>query len=401
MRELYRKYLNSYQGLSHAAWMLALVMLINRTGAMVLPFLGIYMANQLGFDLAEVGIVLAFFGFGAMVGSWLGGWLTDRFGNFWVQALSLLFSIPLFLIIPAFKTVEELAAIIFLLSVITESFRPANSVAVARYANPEHITRAFSLNRMAINLGFSIGPAVGGILATISYNWIFYGNALGAFCAAMVFIAFFYSKKPKNQQIERQLLPEAGEEKPRSPYRDWKFHLFNLCCLLYAICFFQILSTLPLFYQNGHGLNEKQIGMLLAFNGIVVVIFEMFLVHIAERRLNYASSIAIGTILSMLSFVILPIPGGILILFVSMFILSISEILVLPFTSSVVVKRSHRLNQGAYMGLNSLAFSAAHVVSPFLGTRIAAGWGFNPLWLGTSAILMLMSFAFYFLIKRM
>src|SRR5690606_40270524 len=121
----------------------------------------------------------------------------------------------------------------------------------------------------------------------------------------------------------------------------------------------------------------------------------------AERRLTYARSIAVGTMLSMLSFAILPLPGGMSILFISMFILSISEILVLPFMSSVVVKRSHRLNQGAYMGLNSLAFSAAHVVSPFLGTRIAAGWGFNPLWLGTSAILMLMSFAFYFLIKRM
>lgn len=401
MRELYRIYIESYRGLSRAAWMLALVMLINRTGAMVLPFLGIYMAKELGFDLAEIGIVLAFFGLGSMAGSWLGGWLTDRIGNFWVQSLSLLLSVPLFLLIPLFDTVTELSTLIFILSLIAESFRPANSVAVARYAKPENITRAFSLNRMAINLGFSIGPAVGGILATISYDWIFYGNALGVFSAAVVFIIFFYANKPQNSKTEQKKSTVADEVKPRSPYLDLKFHLFNICCWIYAVCFFQLLSTLPLYYQNGHGLNESQIGIILAFNGIVVVIFEMFLVHTAERRLTYASSIAMGTLLAMLSFAILPIPGGVWVLFLSMFVLSISEILVLPFTSSVVVKRSHRLNQGAYMGLNSLAFSAAHVVSPFMGTRIAASWGFNSLWIITSGILLLVSFAFYFLIKRM
>ncbi len=65
--------------------MLALVMLINRTGAMVLPFLSIYMTQALNFTIKEVGVVLACFGLGAVTGSWLGGWLTDRYGNFWVQ----------------------------------------------------------------------------------------------------------------------------------------------------------------------------------------------------------------------------------------------------------------------------------------------------------------------------
>src|SRR5690606_10048188 len=154
MKELLRIYIDSYKGLTRSAWMLALVMLINRTGAMVLPFLSIYMTQALNFTIKEVGVVLACFGLGAVTGYWLGGWLTDRYGNFWVQTLSLLVSAPLFLVIPQFTSVEALAGIIYVLSVTTESFRPANSVSVARYAKPENITRAFSLNRMAINLGF-------------------------------------------------------------------------------------------------------------------------------------------------------------------------------------------------------------------------------------------------------
>ncbi|WP_262506534.1 MFS transporter [Sphingobacterium sp. T2] len=196
MKALFQTYINSYKGLSQAAWLLALVILINRTGSMVIPFLGMYMSSELGFSKTQIGLVLGCFGLGAVCGSWLGGWLTDRFGNFKVQAISLMAVIPLFLVLPAFTTFEGLAPMIFLLSVVADTFRPANSVSVARYAKPENITRAYSLNRMAVNLGFSIGPALGGFLATISYHWIFYGNAIAAGLACIVFIYFFKNRKP-------------------------------------------------------------------------------------------------------------------------------------------------------------------------------------------------------------
>ena len=158
MKSLLRLYINSYKGLSPAAWLLALVMLINRTGSMVIPFLGIYMSEELHFSKPQIGIVLGCFGLGSVCGSWLGGWLTDRLGSYKVQIWSLIGVIPLFLILPNFRTFEGLAFMIFSLSFVADVFRPANSVSVARYAKPENITRAYSLNRMAVNLGFSIGP---------------------------------------------------------------------------------------------------------------------------------------------------------------------------------------------------------------------------------------------------
>jgi len=380
--------------------MLALVMLINRTGAMVLPFLSIYMTRALGFTITDAGIVLACFGLGAVTGSWLGGWLTDRYGNFWVQTLSLLVSVPLFLIVPRFTSLETLAAIIYILSVTTESFRPANSVSVARYARPENITRAFSLNRMAINLGFSIGPALGGFLASISYNWIFYGNALGAFVATLTFVSFFYNRKGNVRPRETHAV---NDEHPavRSPYRDGLFLTFSLFCCGYAICFFQLLSTLPLFYQKGYGLSESQVGIILGFSGFVVVLFEMLLVHIAEKRLSYASCIFLGTALCAVSFALLTIPTGYWILYLSIFLMSISEILAMPFMASVAAQRASRQNQGAYMGLNALAFSVAHVFSPFMGTHVADTYGFDVLWWGTALTLIGISGGLYLVVKKM
>src|SRR5690606_24758204 len=174
-------------------------MLINRMGSMVLPFLSIYMSTELHFSKEQVGIVLGCFGLGAVCGSWLGGWLTDRLGNFKVQAVSLFLVIPLFLSLPYFREFEGLAVMIFILTLIGDTFRPANSVAVARYAKRENLTKAYSLNRMAVNLGFSIGPALGGALAMISYNWIFIGNAIAAFIAVIVFTFFFRNRKARNE----------------------------------------------------------------------------------------------------------------------------------------------------------------------------------------------------------
>ena len=57
MKSIIKNYFKVYEGLSRAAWMLALVMLVNRSGAMVVPFLGVYMVNKLGFSL-EVASVL-------------------------------------------------------------------------------------------------------------------------------------------------------------------------------------------------------------------------------------------------------------------------------------------------------------------------------------------------------
>lgn len=306
----------------------------------------------------------------------------------------------MFCLLPLFKTVETLAVGIFILSVITDSFRPANSVSVAYYAKPENITRAFSLNRMAINLGFSIGPALGGLLAIISYSWLFYGNAIGAVLAGLLFFFYFRNRKG-NENVLKKEADAAAEAKEVSPYRDKQFIWFNILTALYAICFFQLLSTLPLFYKEIHKLTEADIGILLAYSGFVVFALEMLLVHIAERKMTSAQVIILGTILCGLSFIMLVLPGKYLVLYVSMFVLCISEILVMPFVATVTVQRSGATNRGAYMGFGALAYSAAHIVSPYLGTRVADFYGFDTLWIGTGVLTVFIALGFYVIMKKM
>ncbi len=368
---------------------------------MVIPFLGIYMSSALGFSKPQVGIVLGCFGLGSVVGSWIGGWLTDRLGSYKVQMASLLLAIPLFLLLPYFKTFHGLSALIFLLSIITDIFRPANSVAVARFAKPENITRAYSLNRMAINLGFSIGPALGGFLATYSYNLIFYGNALGAACAAIV-LTIFFSKKATAAKVDKKkddLL--ESESIKRNAYTDGLFLLFSVTCFFFSMAFFQLLGTLPLFYKDSYQLKPDQIGLLLGFSGFVIVVFEMILVHWAEHRFKVKQIMFWGTAMAGLSYFMLTLDYGIVWLYLAMFMLSTGEMLTLPFSATVAIQRASRNNQGAYMGLNALSFSAAHIFTAYLGTYIAEHFGYQTLWFATGFTLIACSFSFYFIIEKL
>ncbi len=398
MKTYIQSYFKVYQGLSTPAWMLALVMLVNRSGAMVVPFLGVYMVKHLGFSLESAGVLLSCFGIGSVVGSSLGGWLTDKFGHFKVQLFSLVGVIPLFVLLPELTTTTSLACGILVLSMVSDILRPANSVSLAYYSKPENVVRSFTLNRMALNLGFSIGPALGGLLAAISYNLLFYGNAIAATLAAVIFFVYFRNKKGEIKEKA-----DTGEEqlKYQSPYKDAPFLVFTFLSILFAICFFQLLSSLPLYYKEVYHLNEKSIGVILAYSGVVVFSLEMLIVHIAERRTTAANAIIIGVFCCGVAFASLLITEGIWLLYVSMFILCIAEILAMPFMATVTLQRSNIKNRGAYMGLNSLSLSAGLIFAPFLGTKVAANYGFNVLWMGTGVLMLLTSIGFYFLMKRM
>lgn len=400
--KLFNSYINTFKGLSREAWMLSIVMLINRSGSMVLPFLGVYMTDHLKFSLENTGIVLSFYGIGSVLGSWLGGFLTDKFGEYYIQSCSLFLSAPIFIIMPFFSSVDMMALLIFLQSAISDTFRPANSVAITKYARPENLTKAFSLNRMAINLGFSIGPALGGILSGISYNFLFIVNGIGAVTAGIIYVIFF-RRRNKIFREKKKLEPTKTIEKTvtKSPYKDYPFLLYSFLCAVFAVCFFQFFNTIPLFYKDVAKLDQSTIGFILGYSGFIIVLLEMPLVSLAERVLKIPQILSIGIIMSGVSYLLLLFGSNIPLLLLSMSILSIAEIWVLPFMSTVTALRAERGNKGAYMGLNGIAFSFSFIFTPFLGTYVVSHFGFDSLWIGSFAILMVTAFLIFWITKKM
>jgi predicted MFS family arabinose efflux permease len=376
--------------------MLALVMFINRSGSMVVPFLSVYLTGSLQFSIEQAGILLTAYGMGAMAGSLLGGWLSDRTSPFTVQFLSLTVGGAMFLVLAHITSYYLLLGGFFLLSIISECLRPANAASVALYARPENVTRSFSLNRMALNLGFSIGPALGGLLASLSYYWLFVADGLTCIAAGLFFFIYF-RQFPANKpapSVAGQLVASA------SPYRDARFLLFLACVTCYALTFFQFLFTLPLYYREVYRLTESEIGLLLGFNGLLVFLFEMVIIHQLEHKISLWKWIVMGTLLCGISYILLNLFVASWVLIVAMVLLTFSEIFAMPFMVTYTIQRAGQHNRGGYLGMYSMAYAAAFILAPFLGTRMISTLGFNELWWAAGLLSLLTAAGFYFTIRQ-
>lgn len=274
---------------------------------------------------------------------------------------------------------EYLAAGVFLLGLVNDCIRPSNAAAVAIYATPATTTRAFSSNRMAVNLGFVIGPVIGGILAANSFKWVFIANGVSSIVAGLFFFIFFYRSRGNTQQQAGQE-PAASIAPAKSPYKDYLFLLFVLLCSCFATVFYQLFSTLPLYYRQAYLLSEESIGLFMSFNGLVILLTEMFVVYLLVKYVKKSIAVVAGVLLLGISFVIFNLTQHIGILVASMVLFSFSEILTMPFISSITAERSSNRNRGAYMGLITIMYALPLILSPFIGTSIVSSYGFNTLW---------------------
>ncbi|MBK6947779.1 MAG: MFS transporter [Haliscomenobacter sp.] len=284
LRRAFSFYLRSFSGLSRDVWMLGFVSLINRSGAMVIPFLTVYMTQELGFTKPEAGLVMSCFGIGSVIGVYAGGQLTDRFGYYYVQLWSLLLTGAAFFLLMRVQGLIPFAGSIFVLSMVAEAFRPANFASIAAYARPENVTRSYSLIRLAVNLGFSVGPALGGWLAHgFGFQWLFIVDGATCIAAALIFYTYLRPKKETNRPKNESEPPASVKQ---SAYRDTTFLWFMLFVTITGIAFMQFFSVIPVFWREDFGLNEAQIGSLLAMNGLIIAFVEMQLVFRLEGRVE-------------------------------------------------------------------------------------------------------------------
>jgi predicted MFS family arabinose efflux permease len=396
LQATFQLYRNAYQGLSPKIWWLALVMFINRSGTMVIPFLTVYLTHR-GYSLAQAGYAMAAFGAGSILGGYLGGRLTDRFGHFRVQVASLLLNGLLFLILGQMDRYAAILCCIFVLSSLGEAFRPANAAAIAAYSNDQNRTRCYSLNRLAVNLGWAIGPAVGGLLASQSYTLLFWADGLTCITAALVLFLLF-----RNQKEATELTKAAATDLPARPaHRDGIFMAGMGLLFLIGLCFFQLFSILPVYFKTEAGLGESTIGAVLAMNGLIIAAIEMVLVYRLENKRPALSYLQAGAFLIGVSYLVLLAGQTLGVILASMLVVTFGEMLLFPFLNNFWVQRSSAANRGQYAAIHTMAFSAAIVSAPTLAALLATKAGYPSLWIANFILCTIAAGGYYRLQQKM
>lgn len=389
------KIITPYKGLSSEVWFLALTTLINRAGAMVIPFLSLYLNKYLDYTLGQIGWIMTFYGLGSVVGVFMGGKLSDKIGYHKVMYTSLILTGIAFLGLQFVTTFFSLCIGIFSLSMVADGFRPAMWIALSDYSKEENRTRSVTLIRLAINLGFSMGPAVGGfIIAHISYQGLFWVDGITCILASIIIFKYLYQKSPLENKKDNVVKAKL------SPYRDRQYMIFWFAMFLIGFTFMQYFSTIPLFYSQNMQMNEEQIGLLLAMNGFVIFLFEMPIVHTFEKsKIEGLKIVVAGIFLLAISFFILNISNWIGIAIIGMLFMTFGEMLGFPFSNSYALDRAKRGNQGEYMALYSMTFSVAHILGPNIGMHLSDKYGFA-LTFYLMAILLLLACLLLFWLSR-
>ena len=371
-------------GLPRGVWVLIVSTLVNRTGTMFLPFLVLYLTRARGYTPGEAGATLALFGAGALLAGPFAGRLADRFSPLAVMRVSLTASGALLLLFPLVRSPVAIAALVLLIACVTEAFRPASLSVISHLVAPERRKSAFALQRLAINLGMSVGPAAGGFLAEVSWPSLFVVDGVTSLLAALTLALFF----PRDAPVSAASGPPRPL--PASPASvDGRFLFFLAAVIPVGIVFFQHESSMALYFVRDLGIAASTYGLLHTVNTLLIVFFEVPLnlatSHWPQRRGLVLGSILVGAGFGALALT-RSLPGIILTIVVWTF----GEMVLLPGLAAYVAEVAPEERRGAWLGLYTMSFNVALFVGPAFGTLLLEHFGGRVLW-GTMFALGLLS----------
>ena len=352
----------------------------------MLPFLTLYLTADRQFSASIAGLALTVYGIAGIVTAPVAGRLSDRFGGLRVIKFSLISSGIVLFVFPFVHSLIGIFAMCGLWAVANEAFRPPSMSIIGDLAGPSQRKAAFSLSRLAINLGMSIGPVIGGFLAMYSFRLLFYADGATSILAGIL-VALLPWRSLQTGST-RSISSEAAATAPvpgleySSVLKDLRFIYFLVAMLPIELVFFQSLAAMPLFLVRDLHFTEAGFGALLAINTVIIILVEVPL-NSAMADWPHRHSLALGALLVGSGFGALIFVRGSLGAAVTIVLWTFGEMIILPASAAFASDIAPREQSGAYMGLYTMGFSVALAVGPWLGSETLDRFGPSAVWIGT------------------
>lgn len=373
--------MNPWRGLGflpRQMWLFSLAVFVNRAGMMVLPFLVLYLNRTLGFTAQEAGIVVTVYGLAALVTAPFAGKLSDALGPMRVMRYSLAVTGVLLFLLPLATDYSVILAAVTVWSAVSEAFRPAGLAFIADITPPEQRKAAFALNRLAINLGMSIGPAAGGFIFVVSYHALFWVDGLTALAASA--LLFLPSWKPFLHVHHAARDAAATDSSAGLPaFRNPRLLYFLLASLPVLIIFFQHEAAVPLFLVRDLHLPESDFGLMFTINTVLIILLEVPL-NLATADRPHREMLSVGALLVGLGFGAMVFISDFWGVAATVVIWTFGEMILLPASATYMSEIAPPARRGEYMGLFQMTFSLGFALSAFVGTTILDQFGSATLW---------------------
>jgi MFS family permease len=376
-------------------WVLVAATFIDRIGGtLIFPFFALYVTQKFNVGMTEAGVLLGIFSISGLVGSIMGGALTDKFGRRGMVLFGLVFSALSSVsmgLVPELSLFYVLAVIVGLLSNVAG---PAQQAMVADLLPEEKRAEGYGVLRVAGNLAWIVGPMIGGLLAARSYLLLFILDAVTSVITAVIVFKLVPETRPEpsaKQRQETMLETLAGY---RLVARDRLYVAFLVVSMLMLVVYQQMYNTLSVYLRDVHGVSAQGYGFLLSLDAGIVVLCQFW---VARRIKKYAPMVmmALGTLFYLVGFTMYGFVSVYILFIVAIVLITIGEMIVMPVGQALVARFAPEDMRGRYMAFYSLCWTIPSAVGPWAAGMILDNYDPNWVWYAGGIISAVAAAGFY------
>ena len=373
IKRIYNDYPNAFK-------ILTLATFIDTLGFFLLyPFYALYITEHFGVGMTHVGVLYSIFAMGNIFGGMIGGALADKYGRRLMVLIGLVTSGVGSVILGLVNDLNLFYLISGVIGLVSNFGRPARQAMVADLLPKEKQAEGFGILRIAFNISATIGPILGGFLATQSFMYLFIADAVSSIITAIIVYLVIPETKP---QIHSEISEESVMKTLvgyKEVVKDGIFMVFVFISAIMALVYIQMNSTLSVFLRDVHAFPVQQFSLLLSMNALMVVVFQFW---IARKVSKYApmKMMAFGTLFYMIGFGMYGFVSEAYLFFIAMVIITVGEMIVTPVGQAAAASFAPEDKRGRYMAVYSFQWTIPNLFGILVAGLVMEHLGPNWVW---------------------
>ena len=367
-------------------------------GALLFPFFALYITSKFDVGMTQVGVLFAAFSFSSFIGSTIGGALTDRIGRRSMLIFSLISTSLSAIAMGLVESLDSFFFLALLVGIFTDTGGPARQAMVADLLPEGQHAQGFGIIRVAFNVSATIGPAIGGFLASRSYLLLFLADAVISLISAFIVWRSLPETKPERTPGEVQESMGVTFKGYFRVFRDSPFMVFLLASILMGLVYMNFGTTLGVYLRDVHNIPESGYGFILSLNAVLVVLLQFWVTRRIEKYPPMLM-MAIGTLLYAVGFAMYGFVSIYILFLVAIVVITIGEMLVAPVSQAIVARFAPQEMRGRYMAVFGFSFGIPFAIGPLMAGLVLDNLDPRILW-WSSGLVGLLAVAIFLRLHR-
>ncbi len=361
-------------------WIVVGVHFIDKIGGtIVFPFFALYITGKFNVGMTEAGIMLGLLSLAGILGSVVGGGLTDRLGRRKLILFGLVASALTALLFGSVNRFAWLFPVAALVGLFSEVGGPAHAAMIADILPKEQRQEGFGILRVVGNMSWLVGPTIGGFVARTSFFALFVIDAAISCTVAVLFYLFMSETRPAPDE-------RHGEEGFFETFRNYRivvadkaFLSFLVAAVLMGMVYIQMYNSLSVYLRDNHGIEPQGYGVLLTSSAITVICFQFWMMRVIKMQPQFLL-MTVGTLFYLVGFGMFGIVTAYWLFVLAVVIITVGEMIVVPTSQTLAAGFARTDMRGRYMAVFGLSFSVPSAIGPLAAGIVLDNYQPNLLW---------------------